>query len=61
LFAQNAHFLIARLIEKKPWDYSGRTRWTIGGYTRLDYAPLWFLAGLPLEPVHDTLVRLGIA
>ena len=56
-----AHFTIARLIGKKPWDYSGQTRWTIGGYTRLDYAPLWFLAGLLLEPVHDALMRLGLA
>jgi uncharacterized membrane protein len=56
-----AHFLIARLVGKKPWDYTGQTRWTIGGYTRLDYAPLWFLAGILLEPVHDTLVRAAPA
>jgi len=25
---------------------------------RLDYGPVWFLAGLGLEPLHDLLVRL---
>lgn len=52
------HFLIDKAIGKKPWDYTGHTRWTIGGYTRLDYIPLWFLAGLLLEPVHDVLIRV---
>lgn len=31
-----------------PWDYS-RSKWNIRGMIRLDFAPLWFLAGLLLE------------
>ena len=49
---------IKRLIGVCPWDYSRHTRWHVRGLIRLDYAPIWFLAGLGLEPVHDFLVRL---
>jgi hypothetical protein len=39
-----------------PWDYSEHSRWSLpGGATRLDYAPLWGVAGLALERVHDVL------
>lgn len=31
-----------------PWDYSN-SPWHINGVIRLDYAPLWFLAGLFFE------------
>ena len=31
-----------------PWDYQ-RSRWNIRRYIRLDYAPLWFGAGLLFE------------
>ena len=51
-------WLLARLIGRCPWDYSGRTRWHCRGYTRFDYFPLWFAVGLALEPVHDLLLRL---
>ena len=50
--------LLARLLGRCPWDYTGHSRWQIGGVTRLDYAPLWALLGLALEPLHDRLVRL---
>lgn len=50
--------LLKRLIGRCPWDYTGDTRWQVGGVTRFDYAPLWAALGLALEPVHDTLVRL---
>lgn len=53
-----AGWLLARLIGRCPWDYSGKTRWHIGGFTRLDYAPIWFAVGLALEPIHDFLVAL---
>lgn len=39
---------------RAPWDYRG-TRWSVRGRTRLDYAPLWAVAGLALERVHDAL------
>jgi hypothetical protein len=33
----------------------------VNDYIRLDYAPIWFLVGLALEPVHDLLARLTLA
>ena len=53
-----AGWLLKRLTGSCPWDYSKWSRWSVNGYIRLDYAPIWFLAGLGLEPVHDLLVRL---
>ncbi len=51
-------WLLRRLVGLCPWDYRGKTRWQLHGLVRLDYAPLWALLGLALEPVHDFLVRL---
>lgn len=51
-------WLIKRLTGSCPWDYSPWSRFSINGYIRLDYAPIWFLVGLGLEPIHDGLVRL---
>ena len=33
-----------------PWDYQ-QSRWNIKRYIRLDYAPLWFGAGLLFERI----------
>jgi putative ABC transporter type IV len=39
-----------------PWDYTGHGRFVLpGGATRLDYAPVWAVAGLALERVHDAM------
>jgi uncharacterized membrane protein len=51
-------WLLERLTGRCPWDYSATARWHWRGYTRFDYAPLWVLVGLALEPLHDFLVRL---
>jgi uncharacterized membrane protein len=37
-----------------PWDYSD-SRFNVQGIIRLDYAPIWFLAGLLFERVHFLL------
>ena len=37
-----------RSLNLCPWDYSLEP-WNINGLIRLDYAPLWFLAGLFFE------------
>ena len=50
--------LLACLVGRCPWDYHGKTRWHLWGYARFDYLPVWFLAGLALEPVHDVLVTI---
>jgi len=50
-----AEYAIARAAKgafgRAPWDYAG-ARWSIHGHTRLDYLPLWAIAGLALERVH---------
>lgn len=38
-----------------PWDYTGNP-FSIHGYIRLDYAPVWFIAGLLFEKIHDNLI-----
>jgi uncharacterized membrane protein len=53
-----AGWLLRRLAGVCPWDYTGSTRWQLHGLVRLDYAPLWAIFGLLLEPVHDLLVLL---
>ena len=35
-----------------PWDYS-HSKWNIGKVIRLDYAPLWFFAGLFFEHFNE--------
>lgn len=40
-----------------PWDYS-HTRYHVQGLIRLDYAPVWFAAGLTFERVF---VILGVS
>ncbi len=51
-------WLLKRLTGTCPWDYTQYSRWHVHGFIRLDYAPVWALVGLGLEPVHDFLVRL---
>ncbi len=44
-------FFSGMLLKKHsacPWDYS-KAKYNIGGVIRLDYAPLWFGAGLLFE------------
>ncbi len=49
-------WLLRRVVGIAPWDYSGETPWHVHGLIRLDYAPVWFVVGLALEPVHDRLM-----
>jgi uncharacterized membrane protein len=42
------------LLGEAPWDYTYARR-HLHGLIRFDYAPIWALAGLSLEPLHDTL------
>jgi uncharacterized membrane protein len=50
-------WLLRRLTGKCPWDYS-HLRGHLHGLIAWEYAPVWFLFGLALEPVHDFLVRI---
>jgi uncharacterized membrane protein len=46
--------LLRTVLGEAPWDYAD-SRHHLHGLIRFDYAPLWALAGLALEPVHDSL------
>jgi uncharacterized membrane protein len=53
---------LRRLVGVVPWDYSGHSRWVVpGGAIRLDYAPLWAVAGLALERAHDAMGDVTVA
>ena len=41
---------LLRRIHACPWDYS-QSPWNVNGLIRLDYAPLWFGAGLLFEKI----------
>lgn len=47
-------WLLRRLTGRCPWDYACVST-NIHGLVRLDYAPVWFIFGLLLEHLHDTL------
>jgi hypothetical protein len=48
--------VLRRTVGVVPWDYTGHSRWTLpGGATRLDYAPVWAVAGVALERFHDAM------
>jgi len=52
---------LKKLVGVVPWDYSGHARFVLpGGATRLDYAPLWAVAGLGLERLHDAMGRVTV-
>lgn len=44
-----------------PWDYSNDTYWHISGAIRLDYAPIWAIAGLIGESIVNFTNRIIIA
>lgn len=52
--------LLRRVTGVCPWDYTGRSRFVVNGVTRLDYAPLWALAGLGVERLDRLLDRVRI-
>ena len=52
LFA-NISGTLLRKVDACPWDYSN-TPFNIKGLIRLDYAPLWFCAGLLFEKILNS-------
>lgn len=51
-----AEFLSGTLLSKRrvfPWNYD-RYRWHVNGLIRLDFLPLWFMAGLLYEHILTT-------
>lgn len=49
-------FILKHILGVCPWDY-GKGLFSINGFIRLDFAPVWFCLGLLFEIVHDTLDR----
>lgn len=49
-------YALKKIIGVCPWDYSG-TPFSVNGIIRLDYAPVWFGAGLFFEKVHNLVYK----
>ncbi|MGI5838495.1 MAG: putative ABC transporter permease [bacterium] len=54
-----AGWFLAAAVGACPWDYSA-ARYNIHGLIRLDYGPVWFVAGFLFERLHDRLDRLRL-
>jgi len=52
-------WILLQAIGVVPWDYS-QAIFNIHGLIRLDYAPVWFVAGLLYEKIHDCLGRVRL-
>lgn len=48
---------IKRTVGVCPWDYSGN-KYSVKGLIRLDYAPVWFAAGLIFERIHSFVTTM---
>lgn len=51
-------WLLQSILGQCPWDYSDATPYHIQGLIRLDYIPVWFVAGLIFERVHRAFDKL---
>ncbi len=51
-------WLVLRITGKMLWDYSKSPGGSLHGLIRWNFAPVWPLVGLGVEPVHDLLVQL---
>ncbi|BBF41545.1 hypothetical protein lbkm_0225 [Lachnospiraceae bacterium KM106-2] len=45
---------ILKHFDACPWDYS-KAKYNVKGVIRLDYAPVWFVAGLLYEKILEWL------
>lgn len=43
-----------------PWDYSAFSPYSVDGFIRLDFFPVWFIAGLIFEKIHDYLDSISL-
>lgn len=50
-------WLVLKITGKRPWDYSKSPGGSLNGLIRWNFALVWPLVGLALEPLHDFLVR----
>ncbi len=54
-------WILRRVTQRCPWDYSYARASALGGLIRLDYAVPWFLFGLILEQVQALVVGWRVA
>ncbi len=52
-------WLIWRGTGNKPWDYTNARGGSLNGLIRWNFAFVWPLVGLALEPIHDALLPFG--
>ena len=52
-----AGWALRRATGRCPWDYS-YARFSVHGYIRLDYTPVWFVFGMILERAHDLMTAI---
>ncbi|MGD9677385.1 MAG: hypothetical protein AB7V16_03315 [Vulcanibacillus sp.] len=50
-------YLLDMVLGRCPWDYSNDTIYSLYGYIRLDFLPIWFIVGLVFEKLHDLVDR----
>lgn len=53
-------WILQAVIGFCPWDYTNSTPFSIDGFIRLDFLPVWFVAGLLFEKLHDYLIRVRV-
>jgi uncharacterized membrane protein len=51
-------WILKTIIGVCPWDYTNNTIYSIDGFIRLDYLPVWFITGLFFEKLHDYIINL---
>lgn len=51
-------WIILKITGKMPWDYARSRGGSLNGLIRWNFVFVWPVAGLVLEIVHDSLVRL---
>lgn len=55
-----AGWVIRLAVGQSPWNYF-QAPWHLHGLIRLDYAPVWFMAGFAFERFHAYLQQKGIS
>ena len=50
-------YILERAVGVCPWDYS-RVKYSVDGFIRLDFAPIWFAVGLWFEYVYIKILYI---
>lgn len=50
-------YILERVVGVCPWDYS-RVKYSVDGFIRLDFAPIWFAVGLWFEYVYIKILYI---